>query len=226
MEKTQTKTAESPIPRWLGFLGIAIGLWWLLTVYNTVTLPNVASLKETPPVMTTFMRHATPARIHYHWVPRSAIAPALQRAVIVAEDDQFYHHPGFDWGAIKRAIEINWRRRRLAFGASTITQQLAKNLFLSPHKTPLRKIQEFLIALRLEQELSKDRILELYLNVVEWGEGIYGAEAASQHYFHRSAKTLTASQAAFLASILPNPRRYGPRGYRLTPRALSILRRM
>lgn len=204
---------------------VVLGLCWLIYLYACFSLPHVADLHDHPPDFTAFMRVAN-GDVHYQWVPLGEISPYLQRAVIAAEDERFYTHPGFDWIAIRRAAQANWRRRTFKFGGSTITQQLAKNLYLSADKTPFRKVKELLIALKLERDLSKERILELYLNVVEWAPGIYGAEAATHHYFGGHAKNLSPAHAAFLASILPNPTRLGSRGYRLTIRGQSILRRM
>ena len=162
------------------------------------------------------MRADTNPQIMHEWRPLSKISPYLQRAVVGAEDDLFYEHPGYDINAMKRAYEYNLRKKRFARGASTITMQVARNLYLSPDKTILRKLRELIIALKLERELSKDRILEIYLNIVEWGNGIYGAEAAARHYFGKSARDLTAHEAAYLASILPRPRFYDRhRGARL-----------
>jgi monofunctional glycosyltransferase len=222
MDETQTKTKNSAL-----YLGLAIigGLAWISYVYSCMTLPNVTTLRYTDPTETAFMR-AEHGTIYHVWRNGNHISQQLKRAVIAAEDDQFYDHPGFDWPAIKRAAEINWRRREFAFGASTITQQVAKNLYLSSSTNPLRKFKELLIALALERDLEKRRILEIYLNIVEWAPGVYGAQAAAQHYFQRDANALSASQAAFLASILPNPRTLGARGYRRTKRARAILRRM
>ena len=124
------------------------------------------------------------------WVPYGASRPNLKRAVLVAEDGAFWKHEGIDFDQLKESMEINLERMEFARGGSTITQQLAKNLYLSPSKNPIRKVREFLIARRLEAELSKQRILELYLNVIEWGDGIYGAEAAARTYFHKSAAEL------------------------------------
>jgi monofunctional biosynthetic peptidoglycan transglycosylase len=138
------------------------------------------------------------------------VSPHLQRAVIVAEDASFYHHHGFDWAGIRGAASRNWDRGELRRGGSTITQQLAKNLYLSPEKNYLRKVHEAVITRVLEKRLSKRRILELYLNVVEWGRGIYGAEAAARHHFGKSAQDLEPAEAALLAAILPSPRRYDP----------------
>ena len=151
-----------------------------------------------------------PEKRVWRWAPLSKISPHLIRAVIISEDDKFYQHEGFDWEAIKEAWGRNKERGRFAFGGSTITQQLAKNLFLKPTKNPVRKIREAVIAYELEKKLSKQRLLELYLNVVEWGDGIYGAQAAAQVYFGKSADALTPAEAIRLALVLPNPRRYTP----------------
>lgn len=139
------------------------------------------------------------------WVPYEHISPALARAVVAGEDLRFFHHSGLDWSQIRVAAAQNWEEKRFARGASTITQQLAKNLFLSPSKNPLRKLHEALIAKEMEHFLDKRRILELYLNTVEWGDGIYGAEAAARHYFQTSAASLNVEQATFLAAIIPDP---------------------
>jgi len=161
-------------------------------------------------------------------MPLGRISPNLQRAVIVSEDASFYRHRGFDWQSIRDAATRNWDGGELRRGGSTITQQLAKNLYLSPEKNFVRKIHEALITRALEDRLTKRRILELYLNVVEWGHGIYGAEAAARHHFGKSALDLSPAEAALLAGILPSPRRYDP--LRVTPylikRQEQILRRM
>jgi monofunctional biosynthetic peptidoglycan transglycosylase len=168
------------------------------------------------------------ARLRHAWVPYSRVSEHLKRAVVAAEDAKFLDHEGFDWEAIQKAIEKNERRGKVVAGASTITQQLAKNLFLSGSRSWMRKAQEAAITWMMEQTLSKRRILELYLNVAEWGEGIFGAEAAARHHFGVPAAALTAEQAAWLAAILPSPRRY-ERG-RQTPyiagRMLTISSRM
>ena len=148
-------------------------------------------------------------------MPLARMSPHLQRAVLVAEDASFYRHQGFDWEGLKEAVTRNWEKGALRRGGSTITQQLAKNLYLSSEKSLLRKAHEALLARELERRLTKKRILELYLNVVEWGEGIYGAEAAARHHFGTSAGDLTPDEAALLAAMLPSPRRYDP--LRLTP---------
>jgi monofunctional biosynthetic peptidoglycan transglycosylase len=141
-------------------------------------------------------------------VPYERISSQLKRGVVAAEDAKFVGHEGFDWEAISKAIEKNEKKGKVVSGASTISQQLAKNLFLSGERSWLRKGQEAVITWMLESALSKRRILELYLNYAEWGEGVFGAEAAARHHFGVSAAALSASQAAFLASILPSPRRY------------------
>jgi monofunctional glycosyltransferase len=203
-----------------------VGLYWLLT------FPDVRALAHINPRITSLMQ----ARMLEHggikpswvWTPLSRISPHLQRAVIAAEDASFYEHEGFDWEAIRQAIIKDLCQGTLATGGSTITQQLAKNLYLSPEKTLLRKAREALIARELEHQLGKRRILELYLNVVEWGRGVYGAEAAARHHFRKSSQELTAEEAALLAAILPSPRHYDPiRMTRyLSVRQQQILRRI
>jgi monofunctional glycosyltransferase len=168
------------------------------------------------------------AKLAHQWVPYERISTQLKRAVVAAEDAKFVGHEGFDWEAISKAIEKNERKGKVVAGASTISQQLAKNLFLSGERSWVRKGQEAAITWMLENTLSKRRILELYLNFAEWGEGVFGSEAAARHHFGVSAAALGASQAAFLAAILPSPRRYG-RG-QVTPyiagRIETILARM
>ncbi len=151
-------------------------------------------------------------RVYQSWVPLSKISPYLVKAVLIAEDDKFWKHEGFDYEAIQKAIEKDLQAKKFKFGGSTITQQLARNLYLSPEKSILRKVSEAVITWRIEQTLSKKRILEIYLNVVEWGDGIFGAEAASRHYYGKASSELTPEQAARLASVLPNPRKYNPLG--------------
>ena len=150
-----------------------------------------------------------PKRIQ-RWVDYARISPNLKRAVLVAEDSRFWKHEGIDFDELKESMEVNIERMEFARGGSTITQQLAKNLYLSPSKNPIRKVREFMIARALEAELSKQRILELYLNVIEWGDGIYGAEAAARTYFHKSAADLAPQDAALLAAAIVNPRLLDP----------------
>ena len=169
-----------------------------------------------PPGQTAFMaqrlselREKDPkATIRFQWVPYERISTHLKRAVIAAEDAKFLEHEGFDWEGIAKAREKNEKKGRVVAGGSTITQQLAKNLFLSPSKSYARKVQEAIIALMLEAFLPKRRILELDLNVIEWGNGVFGAEAAAKRYFGVSASQLSAEQAARLAAMAPNPRFY------------------
>ena len=148
------------------------------------------------------------ATLRYHFVPYERIAGSLKRAMIAAEDSKFVDHEGFDWDGIELAIEKNQKRGRIVAGGSTITQQLAKNLFLSGSRSWLRKGEEAVITLMLESLLDKRRIFELYLNVIEWGNGVFGAEAAAQRYFGVPASRLTAEQSARLAAMAPNPRFY------------------
>ena len=152
-----------------------------------------------------FVQAKAPFEIRQEWRSLDDISVQLQRAVIAAEDARFYEHYGFDFVELKRAIDDYRRGKRRVRGASTISQQLAKNLFLSPRRNLFRKATEAWITARLELMLSKRKILELYLNTIEWGRGVFGAEAAARYYFNRSAKQLSASQAAFLAAVLPSP---------------------
>ena len=148
------------------------------------------------------------AELRYRWVDYNRISMQLKRAVIAAEDSRFLAHEGFDWEAMELAMEKNLKKGRIAAGGSTISQQLAKNLFLSASRNPLRKVQEAVITVMIESLWSKHRILEVYLNVIEWGNGIYGAEAASRRYFKTSSASLGRDQAALLAAMIPNPRYY------------------
>lgn len=178
--------------------------------------PDVSKLKKENPKKTSFMEYrekeyrakGKKVRLQSRWVPLGAISPFLMKAVIIAEDDKFWSHHGFDKEALQKALEKNIEKGKFKFGGSTISQQLTKNLYLTPAKNPVRKLKEAIITWRLERTLSKRRILELYLNVVEWGEGIFGAEAAARRHFGKSAAALTAEEAAKLAAALPNPRRY------------------
>ena len=168
------------------------------------------------------------ARIQYGFVPYSRISTHLKRAVVASEDAKFFQHDGFDWDGIRKAYEKNQREGEVVAGGSTITQQLAKNLFLSGERTWWRKAQEAAITVMIELIIDKRRILELYLNVIEWGEAVFGAEAAARHHFGTTAAQVSAEQAARLAAMVPSPRRYGPG--RSTPylerRTATILARM
>ena len=216
----------------LGALGVGFGC----VVYAYVTLPDVRSLRTSNPPTTAFMqlrdrearaKGRTP-RHDQRWVPYRRISEDLKRAVIVAEDSAFWQHEGVDFDQLQESLERDWARGRLLRGGSTITQQLAKNLYLSPSKNPVRKLRELVIARRLEAELKKARIFELYLNVIEWGDGIYGAEAAARTYFHKPASELGPDESALLAAAIINPRLLNPAHptLRLLRRQQLILRRM
>jgi monofunctional biosynthetic peptidoglycan transglycosylase len=168
------------------------------------------------------------AQLRYHWVPYERISNNLKRALIASEDARFVEHDGFDWDGIAKAIEKNRKAGRVVSGGSTITQQLAKNLFLSPSKSYWRKAEEAVISVLLEALLTKRRILELYLNVIEWGNGVFGAEAAAQRYFGVAAAQLSAEQAARLAAMTPSPRVFERNIYSayLAGRVATILARM
>jgi monofunctional glycosyltransferase len=207
-----------------------------IVAYAYFTLPDVRPLRTVNPTTTAFMelrdrearaRGAAPRRVQV-WVRYSRISPDLKRAVLVAEDDLFWRHEGVDLDQLERSLEVDWSRGRLTRGGSTITQQLAKNLYLSPSRSPLRKLREVMIARRLEAELTKARILELYLNVIEWGDGIYGVEAAARTYFHEPASSLGAAESALLAGAIVNPRVHNPAHptARLIRRQQIIMRRM
>jgi len=148
------------------------------------------------------------AELRHKWVDYKRISGNLKRAVIAAEDSKFLDHEGFDWEGIQKAYKKNLKKGKIVAGGSTISQQLAKNLFLSTKRTPWRKLEEAMITLMLEQMLSKRRIYEIYLNIIEWGNGVFGAEAAARHYFKTSAAGLSSWQAAKLAAMIPNPRFY------------------
>ncbi len=215
---------------------LAAGLVLAIIVYQWITFPDVKPLAKEFPGTTAFMerrrkelrREGKDDRILYTPVAYSRISSNLRRGVLVAEDNSFYEHEGLDVEGMKAAMRRNWERRSITSGGSTITQQLAKNLYLSSSRNPLRKIDEYFIARSLERHLSKKRILEIYLNVVEMGERVYGAEAAARHYFGVSASGLSASQAALLAGCLPNPRIMNPGApnKRLRFRQSMILKRL
>jgi monofunctional biosynthetic peptidoglycan transglycosylase len=213
------------------FLGIAA---WLL--FEIIRFPDVTELIDAPPKTTAFMEQrkiqlradGKSDALEWRWVPYARISPNLRRGVLVAEDSSFYEHEGVDTKGMREALERNWKRRKITHGGSTITQQLAKNLYLSPSRNPIRKVREYFITRSLEKHLSKKRILEIYLNVVEMGERVYGAEAAARHYFDKPAASLTPREAALLAGCLPNPRVMNPGNpnKRLRARQRMILSRM
>jgi monofunctional biosynthetic peptidoglycan transglycosylase len=195
----------------------AVGLAGLFLVWN-LFFPSLAKYRAQNPKTTSFMEYrqaqwkaeGKKKSITQLWVPLSQVSSYLINAVIISEDDKFWEHKGFDWQAMREAIQRNFRSKHVIFGGSTISQQLVKNMFLNPSRNIFRKAREAILTWRLERALTKKRILELYLNVVEWGDGIFGAEAASAYYFQTRASTLTPDEAARLAAILPQPRRYNP----------------
>jgi monofunctional glycosyltransferase len=201
-----------------------------------VTIPDVRVLATTNPTTTAFMEmrarqaeaEGKKLRFVHRWVPYSRISQNLKRAVLVAEDSAFFEHEGLDYAEIRKAVESAMEKGTEIRGASTLTQQLAKNLYLSPSRDPLRKLRELIITRRLEASLSKARIFELYLNVVEWGDGVWGAEAAARTHFGTSASSLSRDQAALLAGALINPIVYSPSKppRRLLRRQQIILARM
>jgi monofunctional biosynthetic peptidoglycan transglycosylase len=194
-------------------LGLAIGL---VIAYELWIFGHVWWWVEHNPSTTAFMQMRLEAMreknrdatIHHRWLAYEQISPHLKRAVVAIEDAKFLGHEGFDWEAIQKAHEKNVKLGRIVAGGSTISQQLAKNLFLSGSRSPWRKAQEAVITVMLEAMMSKRRILEIYLNVIEWGDGVFGAEAAARHYFRVPASQLSAEQAARLAAMVPNPRFY------------------
>ncbi len=232
----------SPVPKSAGWIKKAVWLFLsvlLLSVIWTIYdgFYDVNALKTENPKETAFMRYRDQqaagqkrkAVRRQQWVPLSNISSSLIQAVLISEDDKFFQHEGFDWKGIKVAMEKNVDRKRWSAGGSTITQQLAKNLYLSPSKNPLRKIREAVLAMQLEKNLSKKRILEIYLNVIEWGPGIYGIGAAARFYFNKTPAELNAEEAIRLASVLPNPLRYSPlrdHNKRMRTQRLTLTERM
>lgn len=219
--------------RWIRRALLALVL--AVVAYQLWLLGHVVWWKWMPPSGTSFMSlrldelnaTAPDAELHYRWVPYDKISVHLKRAVVAAEDDKFVDHEGFDWEGIQKAIEKNQKKGKTVAGGSTISQQLAKNLFLSPTKSYFRKAEEAVITVMIEALWDKRRILEVYLNVVEWGNGVFGCEAAAQRYYRVSAAQLTPPQAARLAVMLPNPRKYEKSfGPRLAAHAARIQGRM
>ena len=229
----RTKSIANRIFKYLIALA-AIGFAYI--AYTYLTLPDVRRLATTNPASSAFMelriREAADAgrkfQIRHRWVPYSQISANLRRAVIVTEDAAFYDHDGIDLTELKASLEKNWEEGQFLRGGSTITQQLAKNLYLSPTRNPMRKVKELLIARRLEAALSKRRILEIYLNMIEWGDGIFGCEAAARAYFGGPCSSLSVDQAALLAGSIINPREHSPAKptRRLLRRQQIIVKRM
>jgi monofunctional glycosyltransferase len=213
---------ESPRTPWwrTRWMLLALCAMLLLAGVEIGTLPfgEVTALRNHNPGMTAFMRagaeHASQEgkkfRKLQEWVPLKSISKDLINAVVVAEDGRFWSHSGFDWFEFKESVERNLKEGKAARGASTITQQLVKNLYLSSSKSPLRKLKEWILTWWMERQLSKSRIIELYLNVIEWGPDIYGVEAASRAYFQKDAVDLSREEAARMAAVIPNPKNHQP----------------
>ena len=222
---------EHPVKALFSFIGILVALEYL-------TLPNnsLYALRKANPRRTALMRQREseassanrPYTIQQTWMPLSRISPRLVNAVICSEDGTFFEHSGVDWYELEQSVEKNLEKGKAVRGGSTISQQLSKNLFLSTSKNPLRKLKELIITLRMERILSKKRILELYLNIIEWGNGVYGAEAAARKYFGTSAANLSSEQAALMAAVIPMPLRVQPNSGSayIARRASVILQRM
>jgi monofunctional biosynthetic peptidoglycan transglycosylase len=217
------------------FIGILIAFGAYL-LFEVATFPRVESLAKENPASTAWMEmrdaearaKGKRPRSTQFWVPLQTVSPNLKNAVLIAEDAAFFQHEGLDYNEIREAIKVNAEKLEFARGASTITQQLAKNLYLSPSRNPLRKLKELAITFALEHYLTKRRIFEIYLNVIEWGDGIYGAEAAARTYYGVSCSGLSEQQAAALAAVIINPRRYSPvqQNKRIQNRSALILARM
>jgi monofunctional biosynthetic peptidoglycan transglycosylase len=203
---------------WPRVVGLALLAALALVAFEAVRWPDVRALAGRNPASTAFIdryraaerQAGRPPRVQWTWVPYGRMSASLKRAAVVAEDTSFFTHNGFAPGEIREALDKAVKEFGLPRGASTITQQLAKNLWLSPSRNPLRKVKEAVLTWQLERALSKRRILELYLNVVEFGPGVYGAEAASRHYFRKAAAELTDEEAAQLAAALPRPSIWHP----------------
>jgi len=201
---------------WSWLWHIAAALFVLMLCYQVWIAAQIAWWVDHNPSTSAFMddrlvimQSKNPnAKLQHKWVPYKNISDHLKRALIASEDAKFVDHVGFDWEGIQKAYEKNMARGKIVAGGSTISQQLAKNLFLSTKRTSWRKGQETIITLMLEAMMEKERIFDIYLNTIEWGNGVFGAEAASRHYFQISAAKLTAEQAAKLAAMVPNPRFY------------------
>ena len=218
--------------KWIG-RGL-LALIVLLTLYQVWLFSHVWWWVDHNPSTSAFMdeqltklqQDDPEAELRHQWVTYERISPNLKRALIASEDAKFLDHEGFDWEGIQTAWEKNLKKGRIVAGGSTISQQLAKNLFLSSRKTPWRKGEEAIITLMLEKMMSKRRIFEIYLNVIEWGNGVFGAEAAARHYYKSSAAALSAPQAAKLAAMVPNPRYFdGHRSDRKLMRKSAIIQR-
>jgi monofunctional biosynthetic peptidoglycan transglycosylase len=218
------------------FVAIIAAVGFVSIAYVYLTLPDVRPLAKENPKTTAFMdlrieearEEGRKFSIRQQWVPYSRISPMLKRAVIVTEDAAFFDHDGIDLEEIKASMEKNWEEGQFLRGGSTITQQLAKNLYLSPSRNPIRKVKELFIARRLEAALTKQRIFEIYLNMIEWGDGIFGCEAAARAYFGKPCASLDMAESALMAGAIINPREHSPAKptRRLRRRQQIIMRRM
>ena len=224
---------------WPFRIGLACAVVAAAAASFVLTLPDVSRLRRLTPRTTAFIeqrrarlrKEGRSDRVDRFVVPLREISPAMRRATILTEDENFYLHNGVDWAATKLALETDLGQGRIRIGGSTITQQLAKNLYLSPSRNPWRKLREMAIAAKMEWSLPKNRILELYLNSIEWGERTYGVEAAARHYFGHSAATLSMRESATLAAMIASPRLFDPRKHprrleRRTARILLLLERV
>jgi monofunctional biosynthetic peptidoglycan transglycosylase len=228
----ESATPGLSIVKSLFIKSLVVSLLLGIGVYIYLSLPDVSILKRNNPNTTALMelraeeyrqQRRKPVKQQI-WVTYRAISEHLKRAIIISEDASFFSHTGVDVYELKEAIKKDWEKGSFKRGGSTITMQVAKNLYLTPSKNPIRKLQEVVITWQLEWALTKQRIFEIYLNVVEWGPGLYGAEAASRHYFFKAASDLTPVEAATLAAMLPNPR--NPREKGLLYRRNLILTRL
>ena len=231
------RASRSIVRRIAKAIAILAVLGFGYVAYIYLTLPDVRPLAKENPRTSAFMeiRKAEARRdgrekfsIRQQWIPYQRISPSLRRAVIVTEDAAFFDHDGIDLDEIKASLEKNWEEGQFLRGGSTITQQLAKNLYLSESRNPMRKVTELLIARRLEAALTKQRIFEIYLNIIEWGDGIFGCEVAARTYFGKSCANLDVPEAALMAGAIINPRVHSPANptRRLLRRQQIILRRM
>ena len=199
---------------------LVVLVFFVIDIGRYFFYPNVADLKKNRPGKTAFMEYREDSwkaknikkKISTSWVPLSQVSPYVMKAVIIAEDDKFWSHEGFDFEAMQKALEKDIKKKKFKAGGSTISQQLAKNLYLTPAKNPSRKVKEAILTWRIERQLNKRRIMELYLNVAEWGDGLFGVGTAARIYYGKSARDLNAREAATLAAALPNPRRFRPNG--------------
>jgi len=206
--------------KWRRLLLIAVLIPAAMIAYILLTLPDVSGLKTDAPLTTAFMnyrqdealRREEDYSIRTEWADLNRIPELLKEAVRITEDASFYWHSGVDFEELKESLKRDLREGRFARGGSTITQQLAKNIYLSPRKNPLRKLREYFIARRLEKVLSKDRIFALYLNLIELGPGLFGVQAASRHYFSKDVADLSLEEIVRLTAVIPRPVTTDPRG--------------